>query len=44
MIPKSDPSFEEKFMFCLKIDMNNLVNFNSSNGKSENVYFGGIFP
>ena len=41
MTLKSDPNFEEKLTFCLKNDMNNLVNFNSSSGKSENLY--GIF-
>ena len=43
MTLKSDPNFEEKLTFCLKNDMNNLVNFNSSSGKSENVHFDGIF-
>ena len=39
----SDPNFEEKFTFYLKNDMRNLINFNSSNGKSENLHFDGIF-
>ena len=43
MTLKSDPNFEEKLTFCLKNDMRNLMNFNSSIGKSENVYFDGIF-
>ena len=43
MTRKSDPNFEEKLTFYLKIDMNNLVNFNSSSGKSENLHFDGIF-
>ena len=43
MTLKSDPNFEEKLTFCLKNDMNNLVNFNSSSGKSENTHFDGIF-
>ena len=43
MTLRSDPYFEEKFTFCLKNDMRNLVNFNSSSGKSENVHFDGIF-
>ena len=40
---KSDPNFKEKLTFCLKNDMNNLVNFNSSSVKSENLRFDGIF-
>ena len=36
---KSDPNFEEKLTFCLKNDINNLVNFNLNSGKSENVLF-----
>ena len=43
MTLKSDPNFEEKRTFCLKNDMRNLVNFNSSSGKSENLHFDGIF-
>ena len=43
MILKSDPNIEEKLTFCLKNDIRNLMNFNSSSGKSENVYFDGIF-
>ena len=43
MTLKSDPNFEEKLTFCLKNNINNLVNFNSSSGKSENVHFDGIF-
>ena len=39
----SDPNFEENLTFCLKSHMNNLVNFNSSSGKSENVHFDRIF-
>ena len=41
MTLKSDPNFEEKLTFCLKNDMNNLVNFNSGSEKSENLH--GIF-
>ena len=37
----SDPNFEEKLTFCLKNDMKNLVNFNASSGKSENLNFVG---
>ena len=39
----SDPNFEEKFTFCLKNDMNNLVKFNLSSRKSENMHFDKIF-
>ena len=40
---KSDPNFKEKLTFCVKNDMKNLMNFNSSSGKSENLHFDGIF-
>ena len=43
MTLNSDPNFEEKLTFCLKNDMNNPVNFNSSSGRSEIVHFDGIF-
>ena len=43
MTLKSDPNFEEKLTSCLKNDMRNLVNFNFSSGKSENLHFDGIF-
>ena len=43
MTLKNDPNFEEKLTFRLKNDMNNLVNFNSSSGKSGNLHFDGIF-
>ena len=39
---KSDPNFEEKRSVYLKNDMRNLVNFNTSIGKSENLYFDGL--
>ena len=39
MTLKSDPNFDEKLAFCLKNDMRNLVNFNVSSGKSENLHF-----
>ena len=39
---KCDPNFEEKLTFCLENDMRNLVNFNMSSGKSENLYFDGL--
>ena len=42
MILKSNPNFEEKLFFCLKIDMKNFVNFNRRNGKSEYLYFDGL--
>ena len=43
MTLESHPNFEEKLTFCLKNDIRNLMNFNSSSGKSENLYFDGIF-
>ena len=43
MTLKSDPNFEEKFTICLKNYMNNLMNFNSNSGKSENLHFDKIF-
>ena len=43
MTLKSDPNFEEKLTLCLKNDMNNLVNFNLSRRKSENLHFDGYF-
>ena len=39
MILKSDPNFEGKLTFCLKNNMTNLVNFNASSGKFENLHF-----
>ena len=36
-------TLKKKFRFCLKNGMNNLVNFNSSSGKSENFYFDEVF-
>ena len=42
MTLKSGPNFEEKLTFCLKNDMRNLVNFNASSGKSENLNFDGL--
>ena len=35
----SDAKFEEKLALGSKNDMMNLVNFNMSNGKSENLHF-----
>ena len=42
MTLKSDLNFGEKLTFCLKNNMRNLVNFNASSGKSENVNFDGL--
>ena len=39
MTLKKDTNFEEKLTLCLKNDMRNLVNFNPSGGKSENLHF-----
>ena len=36
---KSDAKFEEKLTLGSKDDMRNLVNFNASSGKSENLHF-----
>ena len=51
---ESDAKFEEKLALGFKNDMMNLVNFNASSGKSENLHFdndsffftpdGGIIP
>ena len=43
MTVESDANFEEKLTFCLKNGMRNLMNFNLSSGKSENLHFDGIF-
>ena len=42
MTLKSDPNFEEKLTFSVKNDIRNLVNFNASSGKSENLHFDGL--
>ena len=42
MTLKSDPNFEEKLTLCLKNGIMNLVNFNSSSRKSENLPFDGL--
>ena len=39
MTLKSDAKFEEKLTLGSKNDMKNLVNFNASSGKSENLHF-----
>ena len=36
---KSDAKFEEKPILGSKNDMRNLVNFNASSGKSQNLHF-----
>ena len=42
MTLKNGPNFEEKLTFHLKNDMRNLVNFNASSGKTENLHFDGL--
>ena len=42
MTLRSDSNFDEKLNFCLKNDMRNLVNFNASSEKSENVHVDGL--
>ena len=39
MTLKKDPNSEEKLTSYLKNDMRNLVNFNMSSRKSENLHF-----
>ena len=39
MTLRSDPNFED---FFWKHDMRNLVSFNASSGKSENLHFDGL--
>ena len=39
MTLKSDAKFEEKLILGSKNDMRNLVSFNASSGKSENLHF-----
>ena len=39
---EKDPNFEAKLTFHLKNDMRNLVKFNLSSGKSENLHFDGL--
>ena len=39
MTLKSDAKFEEKLALGSKLDMTNLVNFNATSGKSENMHF-----
>ena len=39
---KSDAKLEEKLTQGSKNDMKNLMNFNASSGKSENLHFDGL--
>ena len=39
---KTDPNFERKLTLCVKNDRGNLVYFNASSGKSENLHFDGL--
>ena len=39
MTMKSDAKFEEKLTYGSKNDLRNLVNFNASSSKSENLHF-----
>ena len=39
MALESNAKCEEKLALGFKIDMTNLVNFNASSGKSENLHF-----
>ena len=43
MTLKIETNLEEKLTFSLKNDTRNLMNFNSSSEKSENLHFDGIF-
>ena len=42
MTLKNDAKFEQKLTFGSKNDMRNLVNFNASSGKSENLHLNGL--
>ena len=39
MTLKSEAKFEEKLILCSKNDMRNLMNFNATSGKPENLHF-----
>ena len=39
MTLRSDAKFEEKLTLVSKNDMRNLINFNATSGKSENLHF-----
>ena len=43
MTLKSDLNSEDELSFCEKNNMRNLVKFNASSGKSENLHFDGLF-
>ena len=43
MTLKSDAKFEEKLTLSSKTDLRNLVNFNASSDKSENLHFDVLF-
>ena len=43
MTVECDAKFEEKLALRFKNDMANLVNFNASSGKSENLHFDVLF-
>ena len=43
MTLKSDAKYEEKLTLGSKIDMRNLVNFDASSDKSENLHFDVFF-
>ena len=42
MTLKGDTKFEEKLTLGSENDMRNLVNFNASSDKSENLHFNGL--
>ena len=42
MTLKSDAKFQEKTIYCFKT-VKNLVNFDPSTRKSQNLYFSGLF-
>ena len=42
MTMKGDAKLEEKLTLGSKNDMKNLVSFNASSGKSENLHFDGL--
>ena len=44
MTLKSDGKFEEKLTLGSKNVMRNLVSFNASSGKSENLHFDAVLP
>ena len=43
MTLKKDPNLEEKLTFYFESEMRNLVNFNLSSEKSENLHSDGLF-